>query len=133
MRMLKSIFLFPACLTLLAVGLPASAAELDREAFLGTWEGRWSLDRGYRDATLTVERVEGNTAQVIYAVGWYRRRPPFEYKGSAEFKDENTLKVDLSAYGAEAIFTLRADGKLDASWEAPGSVRPIHTTLTKQK
>ncbi|MGH7409279.1 MAG: hypothetical protein ACREKF_14880 [Candidatus Methylomirabilales bacterium] len=121
---------------IVALALPAFAGETapapDPALWLGTREGRWNLQRGSRDVTLTVERVEGNTARVIYEVGWYGRSRPFEYKGSAEFKDGNTLKVDLSAYGAEVIFTLRPDGNLDASWEAPGSVKPIHTILRKK-
>jgi hypothetical protein len=94
-------------------------------AFLGVWEGYW---REMVLATrLTVERIEGDTAAVIYWRGAYvfpGLMRPHQQHAEGRFLDERTLRVpiwdDAGQRWAETLYVLQADGTLAGQWQSGG-------------
>jgi len=97
------------------------------EAFQGVWEGYWKeLTLATR---LTVERIEGDTATVIYWRGAYvfpGLQRPRQQRAEGRFLDERTLRVpiwdDAGQRWAETIYILRADGTLAGQWQSGGGL-----------
>ena len=111
---------------------PFSASK----AFLGVWEGYW---REIILATkLTVEKIEGDTASVIYWRGAYRfpgLARPSQQRVVGKFTDEKTLRLevwdDAAERWAEATYTLETDGTLTARWSSAGFA--LSATLRKEE
>lgn len=106
------------------------------EAFLGVWEGHW---REMILATkLTVEKIEGDTALVIYWRGAYLfpgLQRPRQQRVEGKFLDEKTLKLeiwdDAGQRWAEVTYTLNSDGTLTGRWSSGGGV--ANATLKKEQ
>jgi len=106
------------------------------EAFLGVWEGYW---REIILATnLTVEKIEGDTASVIYWRGAYRfpgLARPSQQRVLGKFLDEKTLRLevwdDATQRWAEVTYTLNNDGTLTGKWSSGGGV--ANATLKKEQ
>jgi len=106
------------------------------DAFLGVWEGYW---REMILATkLTVERIEGDSARVIYWRGAYvfpGLQRPSQQRVEGKFLDEKTLRLDIwddaGRRWAEVTYTLNNDGTLTGRWSSGGGV--AHATLTKEQ
>jgi hypothetical protein len=106
------------------------------DAFLGVWEGYW---REMILATkLTVEKIEGDTASVIYWRGAYvfpGLQRPGQQRVKGTFLDARTLKLeiwdDAGRRWAEVIYTLNPDGTLTGRWSSGGGV--AHATLKKEE
>jgi len=104
-------------------GTARPPAPLGLEAFLGIWEGHW---REMVLATkLIVEKIEGDTASVIYWRGAFvfpGLQRPSRRRGEGRFLDEKTLKLevwdDATERWAEAIYTLNSDGTLNGTWRS---------------
>ena len=105
------------------------------KAFLGVWEGHW---REIILATkLTVEKIEGDIASVIYWRGAYifpGLQRPSQQRVEGKFLDEKTLKLDIwddaGRRWAEVTYTLNRDGTLSGTWRSGGGV--AHATLQKE-
>jgi hypothetical protein len=106
------------------------------EAFLGVWEGYW---REMILATrLAVEKIEGDTARVIYWRGAYvfpGLQRPSQQRVEGRFLDEKTLKLeiwdDAGRRWAEVTYTLNRDGTLTGRWSSGDGV--AHATLKKEE
>jgi len=106
------------------------------EAFLGVWEGHWR--ETILATKLTVEKIEGDTASVIYWRGAYRfpgLRRPSQQPVEGKFLDEKTLKLnvwdDAGQRWAEVTYTLKSDGTLTGKWSSGGGV--ANATLKKEQ
>ena len=94
-------------------------------AFLGVWEGYW---REMTLATrLTVERIDADTASVIYWRGAYvfpGLQRPRQQPAEGRFLDERTLRVpiwdDAGQRWAETTYVLQPDGSLAGQWKSGG-------------
>ncbi len=104
------------------------------EAFLGVWEGYWK--EMILATKLTVEKIEGDTASVIYWRGAYvfpGLQRPRQQRAEGKFLDEKTLKVDIwddaGQRWGEATYRLNPDGTLTGQWQSGGGM----ATATLQK
>jgi hypothetical protein len=105
------------------------------EAFLGIWEGHWR--ETILATKLTVEKIEGDTASVIYWRGAYRfpgLQRPRQQRAEGRFLDEKTLKLeiwdDAGRRWAEVTYTLSSDGTLTGRWKSGDGVATA--TLKKE-
>jgi hypothetical protein len=106
------------------------------DAFLGVWEGYWrEMILAMR---LTVEKIEGDTASVIYWRGAYvfpGLQRPSQQRVEGRFLDEKTLQLeiwdDAGRRWAEVTYTLNPDGTLTGRWISGGGV--AHATLKKEE
>jgi hypothetical protein len=96
-------------------------------AFLGVWEGYWR--ETILATKLTVEKIEGDTASVIYWRGAYRfpgLQRPRQQRAEGRFLDGKTLKLeiwdDAGRRWAEVTYTLGSDGTLTGGWRSGDSV-----------
>lgn len=106
------------------------------EAFLGVWEGHWR--ETILATKLTVEKIEGDTASVIYWRGAYLfsgLQRPGQQRVEGKFLDEKTLKLDVwddaGQRWAEVTYTLNSDGTLTGKWSSEGGV--ANATLKKEQ
>ncbi|MGH7395382.1 MAG: hypothetical protein ACREJF_07280 [Candidatus Methylomirabilales bacterium] len=116
-------------MTLLALALPAVAAEPGLEAFLGTWDGRWDDRVG---TTLVVEKIEGNKARVIYRRDAIPRSrlPAVEEKTTGTFVDNKTLKVKRLV-GGFVTYVLTPAGSLAVEVIGPDGL-PARASMRKR-
>jgi len=105
------------------------------EAFLGVWEGHWR--EALLATRLTVERIEGDAASVLYWRGAYLfpgLQRPSQQRAEGRFLDERTLKLDVwddaGQRWAEVTYTLNSDGTLTGKWSGGGYV--LNATLKRQ-
>ena len=105
------------------------------EAFLGTWEGHWR--ETILATKLTVEKIDGDTASVVYWRGAIRFpgfQRPSQQRAEGRFLDERTLKLevwdDAAGRWAEATYTLNSDGTLTGKWNSGGGM--ANATLKKE-
>jgi hypothetical protein len=117
-------------------GIARPAAPAGLRDFLGVWEGHW---REMLLATkLTVEKIEGDTASVIYWRGAYLfpgLQRPSQQRVEGKFLDEKTLKLDIwddaSNRWAETTYALNSDGTLTGTWRSGQIV--ANGTLKKEQ
>ncbi len=105
------------------------------ETFVGVWEGHWK--ETILAIRLTVERVDGDAASVIYWRGASRYpafQPPSEQRIEGRFLDEKTLRLEVwdeaRERWAEATFTLNRDGTLTGKWSGGEAV--LTATLKRE-
>ncbi len=105
------------------------------EAFLGVWEGHWK--ETILATRLTVERIEGNTAWVIYWRGASRYpafQRPSQQRAEGRLLGQRTLKLeiwdDAGQRWADVIYRLNPDGTLTGEWSSGGF--RAHATLQRE-
>jgi hypothetical protein len=78
-----------------------------RAAFLGTWAGRWI--RGF-EHTLIVEKIDGDTAFLIYSWGGAQDPRSGFRRSTGSFPEERVLRTKMDN-GAEVVYRLAPDGR----------------------
>ncbi len=106
------------------------------EAFLGVWEGHWK--ETILATRLTVEKIEGNTAWVIYWRGasqYPAFQKPSQQRTEGKLLGERTLKLevwdDAGQRWADVLYRLNPDGTLTGRWSSGGFV--ANATLQKER
>lgn len=105
------------------------------EVFLGVWDGYWK--EMILATKLTVERIEGDAAFVIYWRGAYMfpgLQRPSQQRAEGRLLDEKTLRVeiwdDATGRWADVTYRLQDDGTLAAQWRS-GDIQ-ASATLRKE-
>ncbi len=108
---------------------PPPTIPKELAAFSGRWSGVWDA---ILDHILVVEEINPPHADVIYAWGtsalWFIDRPGWS-RVKGEFV-ESALKLSLPR-PATVIYRMRADGKLDATYEWEGGISQAKMTRIK--
>lgn len=110
---------------------PGSDVPKEVVAFSGIWVGVWKGAYGSRDGGIVVERVTPTTATIIYSWGVNARNID-STDGFRRFQaavEGNILRATFSN-GTKVSYALRDDGKLEATYQAPGYAIS-YSTLTK--
>lgn len=99
---------------------PKATGSPARAAFSGQWFGTWEGNK--LEHILIVERINGEEATVIYAfadsAAWQVSRSYVRVKGS--FADDGKTLVVKLQRPATVTYTMRKDGRLDASYSSSG-------------
>ena len=97
------------------------AAFPGAEKFVGRWEGHWK--ETLLATALTIEKVEGRTASIVYWRGASRDpvfQAPSQQRSEGRFTDAATLRLDVwdetAGDWADLTYTLNRDGTLTGKW-----------------